>query len=283
MVVMNTRDINHSTQSLRYAIDRQEFEVVYQPKFVMQTEQIVGCEALLRWTQEDGCVISPDIFIPQAEESGMITSITLYVVEQVFRCLREWNTKRIKIVPVSINVSRIDLCAPAFIEQFIELFEEYQIDSQDIELEITETAMGKECNKIADKISILRSRGIRIAIDDFGTGYSSLLCLKTLPIDIIKIDRMFLKDIVTDAVDQSILKCILVLAEIFHLEVVYEGVETVEQISYLKQFGFMKAQGFYFARAMHEQELEIWLIDKTDFFSNAVTAARQDGYPSLLN
>lgn len=256
---MVTENINTLKESLRHAIDRQEFEIVYQPKFNMETEQVTGLEALLRWKREDGYAISPDIFIPLAETSGMITTITLYVAEHVFQCLWEWNMQEIDTMPISINISRIDLCTSEFAARLIELMRQYQIENQAIELEITETSLVLDYEKIVEQLDILRSYGISIAIDDFGTGYSSLACLRTLPVDVMKIDKVFLKDIVTDEINQSILKGMLGIADALGLRVVYEGVETKEQVEYLKQFRYKIAQGFYYASGMYRSELECWL------------------------
>lgn len=252
-------------KSLQRAINRQELEIVYQPKLNMETEQVTGLEALLRWKMEGGYTVSPDIFIPLAEKSGMITTITFYVAEHVFQCLWEWHMQGIDTVPVSINISRIDLCMPEFAGRLIGLMRQYQIENQAIELEITETFFVMDYEKIVEQLNILRSHGISIAIDDFGTGYSSLSCLRTLPVDIMKIDKVFLTDIVTDEINQGILKGILGIAGALELKVVYEGVETKAQVEYLKQFPYKIAQGFYYAHSMCRSELECWLTSQADF------------------
>lgn len=271
------------TEALRGAINNQELDVVYQPKFDMETERITGLEALLRWNRKDGHVISPDVFIPLAESTGLITPITFYVVEHVCRLLLEWDMHGIKRVPIAINISRRDLCMADFPERLMEILRRYRIDSRYIELEVTETAFVLACEQIADKICVLRSYGIKIAIDDFGTGYSSLACLKTLPLDVIKIDRVFMKDLATDAVNQSILRGTLDLARVLHLSVVYEGIETQEQMQYLKRFGSKTAQGFYYAGVMTKRKLEYWLTSRADFFPTVINADDSKTLPLSRN
>lgn len=264
-----------TTQLFQQAMEAREFFVVYQPKIDMQTETCTGFEALLRWNRKDGSTVSPEQFIPMAEEAGVITSLTFYVLEYVCRCLCEWRLRGLPILPVSVNVSRRDLCLEDFPDRLIGCLEKYHIDSRYIELEITETAFAKDCEKIAERIGILRDYGSRIAIDDFGTGYSSLSCLKIFPVDVLKIDRVFLVDIVTDQVSQSILKGILDLVRALQLEVVYEGVETKAQVEYLKRFGYRNAQGFYYAGALSRQEVEYWLLREACGFSLAANGRRK--------
>ena len=274
---MTTENFNIMSQSFRRAMDRQEFLVVYQPKVDMQTEKCIGLEALLRWNRKDGSTVSPELFVPAAEETGDITALTFYVLEYVCQCLGEWRARGMPALPVSVNISRRDLCREDFPRRLIRCLKTYRVDSRCIELEITETAFVRDCEEIAERLGILRDYGIRIAMDDFGTGYSSLFCLKTLPIDVLKIDRIFLKDLATDKVNQSILKGILDLAQALHLEVVYEGIETKAQVDYLKRFQHKNAQGFYYAGALTKQELEYWLSKKERGFPLAANGPWKQG------
>lgn len=250
---------NISQREILNALKKKQFQVLYQPKIDMETSRLTGMEALLRWTSNTGTSLSPDIFIPLAEEYNIITSITLYVLETVCQDLCEWKKKHLNIIPISVNLSRVDLCKLNFVQQLFNILDMYRIEYEYIQLELTETAFVKDYDKIVEGLQLLRAQGIRIAIDDFGTGYSSFLCLKTLPIDIMKIDRLFLRDITEDIVTQNILRSILDLARGLNLEVVYEGVETKDQADYLKHFEFKIAQGFYYALPMRKKEIECWL------------------------
>ena len=250
------KNTNISKGDILAALKKEQFEVVYQLKYNMETGRPTGLEALLRWGTSKDILFAPDFFIPLAEEYDVITPITLHVLETVCRDLCMWRKIPLDIVPVAINLSRLDLCKPDFVQQLFAILAAYEIESEYIHLELTETAFVTDCDKIAQGLRQLRAGGIKIAIDDFGKGYSSLASLKTLPVDIIKIDRLFLCDILVDSVTQSILHSILDLARGLQLDVVYEGIEAQEQVEYLKQFEFRTAQGFYYAMPLYKEEIE---------------------------
>ena len=254
--------MNITADDISQALHNNEFDVYYQPKFDMETKRATGMEALTRWKRRIGtraCFVSPEIFIPVAEAYGLITHLTLYVVEKVCKCLREWMASSYHVVPIAVNISKRDLCSPLFIRRLLMILQKHSIDCNHIQLEITETALVPDSVEITENIMALRSMGFVIALDDFGTGYASLACLKTLPVDVIKIDRMFLEDILDDPISQSILKSILDLARCLNLDVVYEGIETKEQADYLRKFEFKTAQGFYYTKPLPKGEASFCL------------------------
>ncbi|MGI6238127.1 MAG: EAL domain-containing protein [Christensenellales bacterium] len=198
------------------------------------------------------------------EEYGVITQLTFYVVENVCNCIREWKALHRNVAPISINISKKDLCSPLFAKRLLGILQLYRIGSSQIQLEITETASVPDAAEIAENIMALRSIGFAVALDDFGTGYASLSCLKTLPVDGIKVDRLFVKDIETDPLNQGILRSILDLARCMHLDIVYEGIETRAQVDYLRKFEFKTGQGYYYARPMPKAEAAGYLEKRCD-------------------
>ncbi|MFC7686979.1 EAL domain-containing protein [Ureibacillus sp. GCM10028918] len=232
---------------LRKAILNKELFVMYQPKVELKTNQIVGCEALIRWKHPELGSISPMEFIHIAEESGFIVPMGEWIVSEVCRKIKEWQSKGLQMVPVAINLSLKQILSRNLVYTVKDIIQEYQIEPCNLEFEITESAMMKDLDTTLYVLNELKNIGICIAIDDFGTGYSSLAHLKRFPIDILKIDRSFIKDIPSDEEDMAITSLIISMGKHLNLKIVAEGVETEEQLHYLTKLGCDQYQGYYFS------------------------------------
>ncbi len=235
---------------IKIALVKNQFEVYYQPKFSLVTGEMIGSEALIRWNHPEHGFISPAVFIPIAEKSKLILKIGRFVFERVCNDLSEWKKQGKKIVPVSINLSRVELYQPDIVKFINKTIQMYNLSSDLIEIEITETVAINELNILKNVLNELRTYGFSISMDDFGTGYSSISCLRDMPIDILKLDKSFLNGIEHDERSRNIAKSIVSLAKSLDLVVIIEGVESKEQAELMKQFGCDLVQGFYFARPM---------------------------------
>ncbi|MBY2476079.1 EAL domain-containing protein [Clostridioides difficile] len=235
---------------IKTALVKNQFEVYYQPKFSLANGEMIGSEALIRWNHPEYGFISPAIFIPIAEKSQLILKIGRFVFERVCIDLSDWKKQGKNIVPVSVNLSRVELYQPDIVKFINSTIQKYNINSDLIELEITETVAMNELNILKNVLNELRKYGFSISMDDFGTGYSSISCLRDMPIDILKLDKSFLDGIENDERSRNIAKSIVSLAKSLDLIVTIEGVESKEQAELMKQFGCDLVQGFYFARPM---------------------------------
>ncbi|MEK5684367.1 EAL domain-containing protein [Clostridioides difficile] len=235
---------------IKIALVKNQFEVYYQPKFSLVTGEMIGSEALIRWNHPEHGFISPAVFIPIAEKSKLILKIGRFVFERVCNDLYEWKKQGKKIVPVSVNLSRVELYQPDIVKFINKIIKMYNLSSDFIEIEITETVAINELNILKNVLNELRTYGFSISMDDFGTGYSSISCLRDMPIDILKLDKSFLGGIEHDERSRNIAKSIVSLAKSLDLVVIIEGVESKEQAELMKQFGCDLVQGFYFARPM---------------------------------
>lgn len=235
---------------IKIALVKNQFEVYYQPKFSLVTGEMIGSEALIRWNHPEHGFISPAVFIPIAEKSKLILKIGRFVFERVCNDLSEWKKQGKKIVPVSVNLSRVELYQPDIVKFINKTIQMYNLSSDFIEIEITETVAINELNILKNVLNELRKHGFSISMDDFGTGYSYISCLRDMPIDILKLDKSFLGGIEHDERSRNIAKSIVSLAKSLDLVVIIEGVESKEQAELMKQFGCDLVQGFYFARPM---------------------------------
>jgi diguanylate cyclase (GGDEF)-like protein len=238
------------------AIKNHEFLVYMQPKIDLATSKINGAEALVRWRLPSGEILGPMEFIPLFEKNGFINELDFYVYEKTFQAIRQWLDMGKREIVVSVNVSRSHLKDPHFIERLEELLNKYQISTRLIELEITESMFFIELDRVKYIIKSLRRRGFIISIDDFGSGYSSLNMLKTLPIDILKLDRDFFMKNEMGSQDKIVISGIISLAKGLGLKVISEGVETSEQLSFLKESLCDMAQGYLFYKPMPLDEFE---------------------------
>ena len=239
---------------IRQGLANKEFISYFQPKVNMANGNIIGVEALARWNSEGQGIIQPDEFIYIAEETGLIISLGAHILEIACEQINNWSKKDI-ILPVAVNISSKQFAHPKFIETVSDVINKYGIQPRLLEFEITEQVFLNDINSAIDTLWRLKDIGITIAVDDFGTGYSSLNYIKRLPIDTLKIDKAFAKDILNDARDVAILKAILSLCDDLKLKTVVEGVETQEQAKLLSQLGCTTAQGFLYYEAMPAEQL----------------------------
>jgi len=234
-------------RALRQALERNELSVEYQPSFDLQTLRPVSLEALLRWRTADGTYIPPSRFIPIAEQSGLIVDIGEWVLRTVCLQLSEWQRQHVPLLPVSVNISVRQFEHTQLATVVSVLADELGIDASLLHFEITESAAMQNSQQHLGSLQALRNQGSRILIDDFGTGYSSLSYLKHLPIDTLKIDRAFVRDMAVDANDAAIVRAIVGVAKSLGLQLVAEGIETAEQLECLRKLDCECGQGFYFS------------------------------------
>lgn len=241
---------NQLSHRMPGALASGEFSVHYQPLMGLESDQLCGAEALLRWESPEYGPISPGEFIPIAEETGFIKILGAWVLENVVKQINEWNRTFRRMIPIAINLSAIQLDEDHLCQHILKLINQYSVLPEQIVLEITESALLGSYQATCEKLRILRTAGFQIALDDFGTGYSSLSQLKSLPIDILKIDKSFIDRLGKDHTEDAIIKTIINLAHILNLDAVAEGVETQMQKELLSAMGCNKIQGYWFGRPL---------------------------------
>ena len=244
---------------LAVALDRDEFYLEYQPQFNANSGKMVGAEALLRWRHESE-VISPARFVPLLENTGRIVEVSKWLLREVCRQQAQWKKLGHDKI-VSVNISALQFIDDDFVESVVRPLTEFDVAPNRIELEITERILIDNVDQVIEKLKQLSRLGCRISIDDFGTGYSSLAYLHQFPLDKLKIDREFVKDI-PNGDDGVIASSIIMLAETLGLEVIAEGVETLEQVQFLKDNGCAEFQGFYFSRPVAADEIPLMKFSK---------------------
>jgi diguanylate cyclase (GGDEF)-like protein/PAS domain S-box-containing protein len=246
---MNERAIERQVLEgeLRHAIERQQLLLNYQPKIDLMTGEIIGVEALVRWHHPERGIVAPTQFIPIAEECGLIVPIGRWVLWEACRQVRAWQAAGLPTIYLAVNISAVELRAPEFVAGVRTILTESGLDPSLLELELTETFLMLDARSTAEVLRELKEIGVTLALDDFGTGYSSLSYLKRFPLDTLKIDRSFVRNITTDADDASIVTAVIGLGRNLHMRVVAEGVETREQLEFLREHGCPVGQGFYFS------------------------------------
>jgi len=240
---------------LRKAIQREEFVLHYQPRVDSVTGEMVGAEALIRWNHPSQGLVPPCEFIPLAEETGFINELSEWVIQEVCKQQSEWKEKGCHLVPISINLSAKTLMKADLVKKVKNCLTKYSVPAHLLEIEITEDSVIKNEGLGLSTIQHLREMGLAIAIDDFGIGYSSISYLKKFTVDYIKIDRSFIKEIHQNDGDSTIVQSIILLAKGFHLKIVAEGVETVEQWELLKSLNCHYIQGYLFSKPLPAQQL----------------------------
>lgn len=253
---------------LRKAIENRTFMMHYQPKVDIQTKRVTGFESLIRWESEKLGVVAPSEFIPFAEETGLIISLSEAIIETVCRDFIAMNFNDSLNVPISINISSLHFQQPNFVASIKMIFEKMNCQQSFFELELTEHTIMDNVAETTVKLQELRDLGFSIAVDDFGTGYSSLSYLSRFPIDQLKVDSSFVKEIVSIKENEFIVDAIINLAHSLRLTVVAEGVETPEQVELLTELGCDMIQGYVYSKAMAAEELlafiEIWNIKQQE-------------------
>ncbi|TAJ55235.1 MAG: PAS domain S-box protein [Nevskiaceae bacterium] len=239
---------------MRRGIQNGEFKVWYQPIYRFADRRLIGAEALVRWQPPDGPMIFPDQFIPVAEDSGMILELGRQVLQTGCADLRGWLDQGLKVETLAVNLSAQQFRAPNFEQMVAASIAAADVPPQILELEITERGLMDLGDETLAKLGALKQAGVRLAIDDFGTGYSSLAYLKQMPVDKLKIDRGFVQDLPRDSSDVAIVQAVIAIAGILHQRVLAEGVETLEQLEFLRSAGCDECQGFLFGRAVPPEQ-----------------------------
>jgi diguanylate cyclase (GGDEF)-like protein len=248
---MNTRalELLKMEGDLRRAIEADELRLYYQPQIDLRTDQIVGVEALVRWQHPELGLLQPSRFIPLAEDTGLIVPLGEWGLREACRQLVLWQQHGLDGLRISVNVSPCQFQQKNFVETVAQILREADIDPAKLQLEITETSLMNSADDVITRLTELKQMGLMIAIDDFGVGYSSLGYLKRLPIDMLKIDRSFVNDATTDPDDAALVMAIITLAHNLRLKVMAEGVETNDQVRFLRLLRCNEAQGYLFGKA----------------------------------
>ena len=250
--------------SLRTALESRQLDVHYQPIVEVESHKVVALEALLRWKHPNHGYVRPERFVTVAEEAGLIVPIGDFVLQRVFEDMVRWRQSGSDLVPVAINVSAVQLQRSNLAESIARQSKQYGLEPSLLQVELTESAVferreGRSHEASQDAVARLRELGVHIAIDDFGTGYSSLSYLKRWRVDTLKIDRSFVRDLVTDMSDLAIVSAIIAMARHLHIQVVAEGIEGWQQLEKLRTLGCAYAQGFLFARPSPAQDCSRYL------------------------
>lgn len=238
------------------ALANNEFMVYLQPKYSLKNFKIVGAEALIRWHHPEKGFISPGEFIPLFEKNGFIDKIDIYVFESVCKILRKWIDEDMNIIPISVNVSRGHLSSRGFVDKYKKIISKYNVPTNYIEIEITESAVIDSVQTLIYVIEGIKELGFTISMDDFGSGYSSLNVLRNIPVDVLKLDREFFDEITDNERWKKVVLGVVSLAKSMDIKVVSEGVETEEQSEFLREIGCDMAQGYLFAKPMPVGEFE---------------------------
>ena len=261
--------------SLRRALDRNEFVLHYQPKLDLRSGEIAGVEALVRWRHPDWGMVSPAQFIPLAEETGLIVQIGEWVLKTACEQSRTWRDQGIPAMRVAVNLSARQFGQKTLLTDIAKTIAQTGLTPECLELEITESLVMHNPEHAADTLHKLKAMGISLSIDDFGTGYSSLAYLKRFPIDCVKVDRSFIKDIPNDSDDMAITKGIIALGHSLRLKVIAEGVETVEQREFLRANGCDELQGFLFSKPLPAEEVTALLKNHSPKSNISVVEQRE--------
>jgi EAL domain-containing protein (putative c-di-GMP-specific phosphodiesterase class I) len=253
---MNVRAVERQSieENLRRALERNEFALHYQPKISLRTGAITGAEALIRWTHPIRGPVSPAQFIPVAEDCGLILPIGQWVLREACKQARAWVDAGLPLGSMAVNISAMEFRDDSFLESVFAILSETGLDPRSLELELTESVLMKRAESAASVLKSLRARGVQLAVDDFGTGYSSLSYLRKFPIDALKIDQSFVRQITTAPDETTIVTAVISMGRSLKLRVVAEGVETQEELAFLQAHQCDEAQGYFFSRPVVAQQ-----------------------------
>ena len=260
---MNRRARQQQTieSGLRLALQRKEFVLHYQPKLDLTDGKVVGVEALVRWNRPDQGMVFPSDFIPVAEDSGLIVPLSQWVLQEACQQACRWQAQGMRPLILSVNISAIDFRQRGFVEGIARTLKETGFSPTQLELEITESVLMQNIDTTVATLKAIKQLGVRLAIDDFGTGYSSLSYLQKFPVDVLKIDRSFVGDLSIDSNDAKLVSTIISLGKSLNLHIIAEGVETREQLEFLKRHQCEEAQGYYFSKAVEPQAFVEWMTE----------------------
>jgi len=253
---MNVKAVERQSieENLRLALERREFTLHYQPKIDLRTGTITGAEALLRWTHRTRGNIPPAQFIPVAEDSGLIIPIGAWVMREACAQAKAWADAGLPAVTMAVNVSALQFRNDAFLDEISATLMETGLDPRLLELEVTESILMERAELTVSILQTMREKGVLVSVDDFGTGYSSLSYLRKLPLDALKIDQSFVRQMTTQPGDTTIVSAIISMGKSLKLRVIAEGVETAEELAFLKTQDCDEAQGFFFSQAVPAAE-----------------------------
>ena len=257
----NIRELRALETELSRALEQNKLFLVYQAQIDLNNRKIKGAEALIRWQHPTRGLIPPSEFIPLAERNNQIIPIGTWVLDTACAEISRWQALGYDDLCISVNISAVQLKQDNFVDIVKSILQKHKVNPSHLELEITETAIMNDINRSIETLETLKAMGLRLAIDDFGTGYSSLSHLKRLPLDKVKIDREFIHDVLDDPNDATIVKAIIQLSNSLNLEVIAEGVETLEQEQYLRQYGCTEGQGYYYSKPVTSDDF-IALLEK---------------------
>ncbi len=271
-------------EDFRQAIDERQFTVFFQPKFDIRpdTPVLASAEALIRWKHPKHGMISPGVFIPLFEENGLIKDLDSYVWRRSAEKIAEWKKKYGISVPVSVNVSRVDMLYPDLIDTLCAILTDNDLSPEEMYLEITESAYTNDSDQIIETVKKLRQIGFKIEMDDFGTGYSSLNMISKLPIDALKLDMQFIRTAFNERHDTRMLEVIIEIADYLGVPVIAEGVETEEQLRALRIMGCDLVQGYYFSKPLPAEEYERFIAEKSEHAGES-TAVIDEQVDASLN
>jgi EAL domain-containing protein (putative c-di-GMP-specific phosphodiesterase class I) len=236
----------HLENALHNAVSHNEFKQLYQPQYLLANNSLVGCETLIRWLHPSLGVVTPNHFIPMAEQNGVIKEIDSWMLQTACRQGRVWLNRNLPLERISVNMTGLQIQRDSFAESIYAILEQENFPKQHLEIEVTESFLMQKPDAGIKQLQQLYEDGISIAIDDFGTGYSSLSYLKILPVNKIKLDRAFIMDIDQDKDSRAIVKAMIDLAKSLDKTIIAEGVESIEQAHLLNELGCEQAQGYYF-------------------------------------
>ncbi len=253
------QDVEIETK-LKEAVISKTFFLNFQPQFFADTKKLRGVEALVRLRDKEGALISPAVFIPLSEKNGTIIPISDFVLDEAVRTYSEWRKRFDYDFILSINISSVQFYRADFVPKIISAIEKYGMDPHRLEIEITESILIEDIKLVKEKIEELRDYGVRVSLDDFGTGYSSLSYLRGLPIDVLKIDKSFVDNIPNESSAKIIAEAIMEMSKKLGYETIAEGVESKEQLDYLKEIGSDSIQGFYLSKPVSKEEIDELLL-----------------------
>lgn len=246
-------------RSMVKALENEEFQIFYQPKHDSRTGELIGAEALVRWTHPEFGFLSPAEFIPVFEQTGFISEVDFYAWKRTCMNQREWQDKGLRIVPISVNCSRSELLQNDFLHKWFKPLKDSALTSQYMHLEVTESLFTEHFDKLSDVLRECQQRGVKIELDDFGTGYSSLSMFQLLPLDIIKFDMSFVKGLDSPRQTRVMAACVRLVHNL-GLKSIAEGVETSQQLEKVKKMGIDAVQGYYYSRPLPKAEFERYLM-----------------------
>ncbi|CAD5200780.1 putative bifunctional diguanylate cyclase/phosphodiesterase [Pseudomonas sp. FEN] len=259
---LRAREQQSIESGIRLALARDEFVLHYQPKLDLKSGKVVGAEALIRWQHPERGLIYPAEFIPVAEDSGLIVPLSRWVLRQVCLQGQAWQGQTHAPLILSLNISAMDFRQRGFLEGIRQVLTETGMEPSLLELEITESVLMQNIDHTIATLKAIKTLGIRLAIDDFGTGYSSLSYLQRFPIDVLKIDQSFVRDLNGDSNDAALVSAIISLGKSLNLNIIAEGVETLDQLAFLKAHDCEEGQGYYFSKAVDAETFLRLLRDK---------------------